>query len=83
MALFLHSELQSDFSMFQAAGPKGGFDVIYDPVGGLFSEAALRNSAWGGRHLVVGFAAGDIPSVPLNIALLKGCSILGVFWGQV
>lgn len=58
-----------------------GVDVIYDPVGGTFSEAALRAIAWEGRFLVVGFAAGDIPKIPLNLALLKGCQIVGVFWG--
>jgi NADPH2:quinone reductase len=58
-----------------------GVDVIYDPVGGPYSEAALRDMAWNGRFLVVGFAAGDIPKVPLNLTLLKGCSIVGVFWG--
>ncbi|GLR18753.1 NADPH:quinone oxidoreductase family protein [Portibacter lacus] len=59
-----------------------GVDVIYDPVGGDFSEQALRAIAWKGRHLVVGFAAGSIPKIPLNLALLKGCSIVGVFWGS-
>ncbi len=58
-----------------------GVDVVYDPVGGDFSEPALRSMAWNGRFLVVGFAAGRIPSVPLNLPLLKGCSIVGVFWG--
>ena len=58
-----------------------GVDVIYDPVGGPYSEPALRDMAWNGRFLVVGFAAGDIPKVPLNLALLKGCSIVGVFGG--
>ncbi len=58
-----------------------GADVIYDPVGGAFSEPALRAIAWKGRYLVVGFAAGDIPSIPLNLPLLKGCQIVGVFWG--
>ena len=58
-----------------------GVDVIYDPVGDKFTEAALRNMAWNGRLLVVGFAAGDIPKIPANLALLKGCSIVGVFWG--
>ena len=58
-----------------------GLDVVYDPVGGPYSEPALRDMAWKGRFLVVGFAAGDIPKVPLNLALLKGCSIVGVFWG--
>lgn len=60
--------------------PKG-VDVIYDPVGDKFTKAALRNMAWNGRLLVVGFAAGDIPKIPANLALLKGCSIVGVFWG--
>ena len=58
-----------------------GVDVVYDPVGGPYSEPALRDMAWNGRFLVVGFAAGDIPKVPLNLPLLKGCSIVGVFWG--
>ena len=58
-----------------------GVDVIYDPVGGVYSEPALREMAWKGRFLVVGFAAGDIPKVALNLALLKGCAIVGVFWG--
>jgi len=59
-----------------------GVDVVYDPVGGKFSEAALRGMAWRGRFLVVGFANGEIPSIPLNLTLLKGCSIVGVFWGD-
>jgi NADPH2:quinone reductase len=59
-----------------------GVDVIYDPVGGSFSEKALRDMSWGGRFLVIGFAAGEIPKVPLNIPLLKGCSVVGVFWGE-
>jgi len=59
-----------------------GVDVTYDAVGGPFAEPAIRSMAWGGRHLVVGFAAGDIPKIPLNLTLLKGCSIVGVFWGQ-
>jgi NADPH2:quinone reductase len=59
-----------------------GADVVFDPVGGNYSEAALRGMAWGGRYLVVGFAAGDIPRIPLNLPLLKGCSIVGVFWGS-
>jgi NADPH2:quinone reductase len=58
-----------------------GVDVILDPVGGDYSEAALRGMAWGGRFLVVGFTAGDIPRIPLNLTLLKSCSIVGVFWG--
>ena len=59
-----------------------GIDVIFDPVGGAFTEAALRNCAWRGRHLVIGFANGDIPRVPANLPLLKGCSLIGVFWGR-
>ena len=61
---------------------KRGVDVVYDPVGGDYSEAALRSLAWRGRHLVVGFAAGDIPKIALNLTLLKGASIVGVFWGS-
>lgn len=59
-----------------------GVDVVYDPVGGALAEPALRGIAWEGRYLVVGFAAGDIPKIPLNLVLLKGCQIVGVFWGQ-
>jgi NADPH2:quinone reductase len=59
-----------------------GADVIYDPVGGPFAEAALRAIAWEGRFLVVGFAAGEIPKLPLNLVLLKSCDVRGVFWGQ-
>ena len=59
-----------------------GVDLIYDPVGGPYTEAALRSSAWRARLLVIGFAAGDIPKIPLNLPLLKGCSIVGVFWGS-
>jgi NADPH:quinone reductase len=59
-----------------------GADVIYDPVGSQLSEAALRGIAWEGRFLVVGFAGGDIPRIPLNLVLLKGCQIVGVFWGS-
>ncbi|MDB4993244.1 MAG: Quinone oxidoreductase [Myxococcaceae bacterium] len=59
-----------------------GANVIYDPVGGAHAEQALRSIAWEGRYLVVGFAAGDIPKIPLNLVLLKGCQIVGVFWGS-
>jgi len=59
-----------------------GADVVYDPVGGTYTELALRSIAWRGRLLVVGFAAGDIPKIPLNLTLLKGCAIVGVFWGE-
>ncbi len=65
----------------KAACGAGGADVIYDGVGGDYTEAALRAIAWQGRHLVVGFTAG-IPKPPLNLALLKGCQIVGVFWGD-
>ena len=59
-----------------------GPDVIYDPVGGDYAEPAFRSIAWRGRYLVVGFAAGPIPALPWNLALLKGASIVGVFWGD-
>jgi len=59
-----------------------GVDVVLDPVGGPLTEPALRSTAWRGRLLVVGFAAGEIPKIPLNLPLLKGCSIVGVFWGE-
>jgi NADPH2:quinone reductase len=58
-----------------------GVDVVFDPVGGAYSEAAVRALAWKGRLLVVGFAAGDIPKLPLNLVLLKGCDVRGIFWG--
>jgi NADPH2:quinone reductase len=58
-----------------------GADVVYDPVGGAYTEPALRSMAWGGRYLVIGFTAGEIPRLPLNLPLLKGCSIVGVFYG--
>jgi NADPH:quinone reductase len=59
-----------------------GVDVVYDPVGADFAEPVLRSMAWGGRYLVIGFAGGSIPAIPLNLPLLKGCSIVGVFWGS-
>lgn len=59
-----------------------GANVVYDPVGGPYADAALRSIAWEGRYLVVGFAAGEIPKIPLNLVLLKGCQIVGVFWGS-
>jgi NADPH2:quinone reductase len=59
-----------------------GVDVIYDPIGGPYAEPALRSIGWEGRYLVVGFAAGEIPKPPLNLVLLKGCAVLGVFWGS-
>ena len=65
-------------ALTDGAGP----DVVYDPVGGVFAEAAFRSIAWRGRYLVIGFAAGPIPALPLNLPLLKGASIVGVFWGD-
>jgi NADPH2:quinone reductase len=65
----------------KAATEGRGADVIYDPVGGPYAESALRAIAWEGRFLVVGFAAGDIPKLPLNLVLLKSCDVVGVFWG--
>jgi NADPH:quinone reductase len=62
-------------------GGEHGVDVVYDPVGGPYAEPALRSLAWLGRYLVVGFAAGEIPKIPLNLALLKSCDIRGVSWG--
>ena len=59
-----------------------GPDVIYDPVGGDLAEPALRSIAWRGRYLVIGFASGNIPALPLNLPLLKGASVVGVFWGS-
>jgi NADPH2:quinone reductase len=59
-----------------------GPDVIYDPVGGIYAEPAFRSIGWRGRYLVVGFANGEIPKLPLNLALLKGASLVGVFWGD-
>jgi NADPH2:quinone reductase len=59
-----------------------GVDVVYDPVGGPLAEQALRGTAWEGRYLVIGFASGEIPKIPLNLVLLKGCQIIGVFWGS-
>jgi NADPH:quinone reductase len=64
----------------KALCPKGP-DVIYDPVGGDFTEQAFRSIAWKGRHLIIGFAAGPIPAIPANLPLLKGASLVGVFWG--
>jgi NADPH2:quinone reductase len=59
-----------------------GVDVVYDPVGGPLAEQALRGTGWNGRFLVIGFASGEIPKIPLNLVLLKGCQIVGVFWGS-
>ncbi|MFN5883407.1 MAG: zinc-binding dehydrogenase, partial [Burkholderiales bacterium] len=65
----------------RTTGGKGP-DVIYDPVGGKYAEPAFRSIAWRGRYLVVGFANGEIPRLPLNLMLLKGASVVGVFWGD-
>ena len=59
-----------------------GVDVVYDPVGGKYAEPAVRSLAWKGRYLVVGFANGEIPKIPLNLVLLKGSALVGVFWGS-
>jgi NADPH:quinone reductase-like Zn-dependent oxidoreductase/acyl dehydratase len=66
----------------QAFVPKGKVDVIFDPIGGSLTAQAARQMAWNGRYLIVGFAAGEIPQIPLNLPLLKGFSIRGVFWGS-
>ena len=63
-------------------GGEHGIDVVYDPIGDRYAEPALRSLAWYGRYLVVGFAAGQIPKLPLNLVLLKGCDVRGVFWGS-
>lgn len=73
-----HADLRDELKRLAPAG----VDVVYDPVGGDSTEAAFRSTAWKGRHLVIGFAAGDIPSLPVNLALLKGSSLVGVFWGR-
>jgi NADPH:quinone reductase len=72
-----HQDLRSALKAAQASP-----DVVLDPVGGDLAEAAFRSIAWRGRYLVIGFAAGPIPALPLNLALLKGASIVGVFWGD-
>jgi NADPH:quinone reductase len=66
----------------KAATNGKGPDVIYDPVGGKYAEPAFRSIAWRGRYLVIGFANGEIPALPWNLALLKGASLVGVFWGE-
>jgi NADPH2:quinone reductase len=69
-------------NVLKMLGGAHGIDVVYDPVGGAYAEPALRSLGFGGRYLVVGFAAGDIPKLPLNLVLLKGCDVRGVFWGS-
>jgi NADPH2:quinone reductase len=66
----------------KALGGEHGIDLVYDPVGDRYAEPALRSLAWLGRYLVVGFAAGEIPKLPLNLVLLKSCDVRGVFWGS-
>ena len=66
----------------KAATDGKGPDVSYDPVGGIYAEPAFRSIGWRGRYLVVGFANGEIPKLPLNLTLLKGASLMGVFWGE-
>ncbi len=68
-------------NVLRKLGGEHGIDVVYDPVGGQYAESAVRSLAWQGRYLVVGFAAGEIPKLPLNLVLLKSCDIRGVFWG--
>lgn len=70
-----------DMDLKKAIKALGGADVLYDPVGDKFAEPCVRAMNWGGRYLVIGFAAGDIPRIPLNLALLKSIDIRGVFWG--
>jgi NADPH2:quinone reductase len=80
-ALTLNYETEDLKTRVRELTDGAGADVVYDAVGGRYSEPALRSTAWDGRFLVIGFAAGDIPKVPLNLPLLKSCSIVGVFWG--
>jgi len=76
-----YSEVSLKDAIKELTGGKG-VDVVYDPVGGEYAEPAIRGMAWNGRYLVIGFASGPIPKIPLNLALLKGCSLVGVFWGR-
>ncbi len=76
-----YSEFSLKDALKELTGGKGA-DVVYDPVGGNLAEEAVRGTAWEGRFLVIGFASGTIPKIPLNLALLKGCSLVGVFWGS-
>jgi NADPH2:quinone reductase len=76
-----YSEVSLKDAVKELTGGKG-VDVVYDPVGGDYAEPAIRGMAWNGRYLVIGFASGPIPKIPLNLALLKGCAIVGVFWGR-
>lgn len=78
--LINYSEVGLRDALKELTGKKG-VDVVYDPVGGDLTEQALRSTAWRGRFLIIGFAAGPIPKIPANLPLLKGCSVVGVFWG--
>ena len=79
----LDKDRQLDFTKeLKSKSKRGGYSIIYDPVGDCFSEPALRSIGWGGTYLVVGFAAGKIPSLPTNLMLLKGCAVSGVFIGR-
>jgi NADPH:quinone reductase len=80
-ALSRDQQKQLSEDIKRLTGGKGA-DMLYDPVGGDYAQPALRAMNWEGRYLVIGFAAGDIPKVPLNLTLLKGCDIVGVFWGS-
>jgi NADPH2:quinone reductase len=79
----LNKEEQKAFTKeLKSKSINGGYSIIYDPVGDCFAEPALRSIGWGGTYLVVGFAAGKIPSFPTNLMLLKGCAVSGVFIGR-
>ena len=79
--LINYNEVSLKDAVKELTGGKG-VDVVYDPVGGDYAEPAIRSMGWNGRYLVIGFASGPIPKIPLNLALLKGCSLVGVFWGR-
>ena len=76
-----YNEVSLKDTVKELTGGKG-VDVVYDPVGGDYAEPAIRSMGWNGRYLVIGFASGPIPKIPLNMTLLKGCSLVGVFWGR-
>ena len=76
-----YNEVSLKDTVKELTGGKG-VDVVYDPVGGDYADPAIRSMAWNGRYLVIGFASGPIPKIPLNLTLLKGCSLVGVFWGR-
>jgi NADPH2:quinone reductase len=76
-----YNEVSLKDTVKELTGGKG-VDVVYDPVGGDYAEPAIRSMGWNGRYLVIGFASGPIPKIPLNLTLLKGCSLVGVFWGR-